>query len=146
MIGSDQQAPMPAGDHPPILVSAVLGLGPLLIVVAICVTLIRRLRWATGRTCYGEEMFIPRTIRLEQEGLVDESAQYSGTFRWDAFLDLMETSKYVFLRLGIGRGHVIPKRCFRSREEMAIFINQFRNRLAAGRGLECRGQGSYSAR
>jgi hypothetical protein len=128
--------PLPASavpvHHGPLLSPAhslmVLGFGLGMIIV---LRLLRR--WLVGNPRLvkktSPDAFDPRTYTVLDTGLRCQQKLGESMNHWPAIVRFAETPDYFFIMIAERRGHVLPKRCFATSEDAAIFANQVRQHL-----------------
>jgi hypothetical protein len=91
------------------------------------------LKWATTNPGLYKKsspgVFDPKTYTVLDEGLLCQYPLGESRDRWPGIVRFVETKDYFFLLVAERRGHVLPKRCFSTSEDTAIFANQIRQHL-----------------
>lgn len=81
--------------------------------------------FTTGRGMYkvlkGTDM--ERTVSLQEDGIYSENSTSNGLLKWGGFLHVAQGKKTIFLFIGKRLTYLIPKRAFKSEEEMNCFYN-----------------------
>ena len=92
------------------------------------------IRWLTGRQSLYKKTtpaaFDPRTYTVLDKGLRCQYELGESMEHWPAIVRFTETPDYFFIMVAERRGHILPKRCFATSEDAAIFANQVRQHLA----------------
>jgi len=70
-----------------------------------------------------------KTIRLTEEGLVEESELSTTVHKWKAIKSLESDKQYFFVFIDNIAAHIIPKRSFQSFEEEQAFAKEIESRM-----------------
>jgi len=74
-------------------------------------------------------LFLPHTYSVTEEGLHCNHDHSEILNRWPAVKRFVEAEEDFYIMLGQSYGHPLPRRCFSTQEEAAIFANQVRLHL-----------------
>jgi hypothetical protein len=103
--------------------------GVLIMVVSIVILYWLRMRRRTTFENYSPGIFSPNTYTALDEGLYCQNDRGETLHYWKIVLRLIETEEYILIMIARRNGHVLPKRCFPTREAAAVFLNQVRMQL-----------------
>lgn len=101
---------------------------PVVVFVGLCFYFFRR--HLTGRKNDPNAfLYRPHTFAVREKGLYCETERGEMLHYWNAVVRFAENEQDFFIMISRDSGHILPKRCFPSLEDAAVFANQLRLRL-----------------
>ena len=103
---------------------------PVVLFAGIFIFFYRQAKRNGGYEATAPGIFQPNTYEVIEAGLRCRSERGETLNFWPVITRFVETDEDFYVMLAARNGHVLPKRCFSTREAAAIFTNQIRMHLA----------------